>query len=278
MDNRWIWILLFCLAVTLAAWELRDRNSREKPEDWKLMPTIAAPGRNSVHEVPLFSHLRIAAGTSVAKNREKALALALRKAYGSKGSWKDRALETIWLTTTMRDNQHVPQSQLVLGATALPHDGLLALFTHTKQGHYVLEGLLSDLARVEEVKAVQVVGDNPQELAVTQSLDQLIGAFFRITALSLVKWSDVKNNLVPVFEYPLELEEYDIGSNFDTKITRRSDISFDTNLVTVYEVSTTWQREKYTDGYYPVNTSTKKVRYIWDPQEFAFVPDTAPDS
>lgn len=267
MDNRWIWILLFCLAVTLAAWQLRERQS-EGPS----APTLSGRLQPLSTSGRLWKTLAAKLDPNKprhAANKEEAIALALRTAYGEEKSWANRSLETRWLPVSLLHTADSNKQQVALLTTVLPNDGLLALFSVDAKGYTLLD-LTPELSRIDSVSLEQAVDDPAQEIAITHTYDELVGAFFKITLCTLFKWSDAEQKLVAVWEHPLELEQYDPASNFVRKQTKRSQIQFGSNEVTVYEVTTEWRLDRELDVYQATETSAENIKYIWDQQKFNF--------
>lgn len=270
MDNRWIWILLFCFAIMFAAWHLRERQSNAPYQ-----PTLGAKLQPLTPSGRLWETLvaRLDSPPSKVTGREAAIALALRTAYGDKKGWTNRPMETSWLQVSALPTSGPPNQQVALVTTLLPNDGLLALFS-VNNGEYSLLDLTTDLSRIDSVSLEQVVADPPQEIAVTHTYDELLGAFFKITLCTLFKWSPKEQRLVTVWEYPLELEQYDIEANFEKKQTKRSQVKFGSNEITVYEVTTNWVLDRKLDIYQVSDTSVQNIHYRWDEANFTFTAST----
>ncbi len=272
MDHRWIWVLILCLAATLAIWERHEQVKQIRSTE----PTALEAAAGSLSIVPQptpLSSLRLIGKGLRPKSQEQALASALRQAYPQYDSLEGRSVHTQWLNAPV-DPTETSSNQLVLAATILPHDGFIAAFSQQSDGQFRLKSLLTNMAHIDEAQSLQIVSDAPEELAVTQTLNQLVGAFFKITMYTVFKWSEKQQQLVKVWEYPLEVEEYDISTGFEAKNTRRTEINTTIDSISVYEVATTWHKDAGDESYQPVDTTTKRVRFVWDSAQFAFVPET----
>ncbi|NLV90906.1 MAG: hypothetical protein GX030_00740 [Firmicutes bacterium] len=219
----------------------------------------------------ILSQLPAISQPKQAASKEEALVLALASAYPNYQPDRGQPLEVRWLDSALIPNS--THGQLVLAGTILPHDGFLSVFAARSPEGYLLLDVVTDMAHIDEVSEVQAIGDAAPELAVSQTLDQLVGAFFKITVHSIFKWSDTEKRLVQIWEYPTEIEAYDITTDLSTKVTKRAQLQMEPNRILVYETATTWQRDSPDGAYQALGTETKKMRYIWSAKDFTFVLD-----
>lgn len=166
--------------------------------------------------------------------------------------------------------------EVIVGGTVLPEDGFLVIYGQ-EQGALQVQAVWDGLARIEEVRCTSVAPKSeanshqqPQDLAIGHSYDEMLGALFRWRRLLYLQY--VNGALRPL----LELVTLDEAYSLEPPYAERALLSEEVVTEKVGAVKTAWEVRRWQKRtalqYQLIEHRSGETWFVWNPQEARLAP------